>query len=107
MNSVLTGAESKMSALKDNRPVPHLDKLVINAVISKLGKPENLFQVTATNLWNDRWRVNVWCKHQVETECMVVENHRIEYSYFIRYNEESGTITLCNPEIEPIKDLKR
>jgi len=107
MNSVLTGALSQMSTSKEKKSVPHLDKLVINAVISKLGKPKNLFQVSAKNLWSNRWRVDVWCVHEVETECMVVKNHKIDYSYFIKYDEELGTIVSCNPEIEPIKDLKK
>ena len=107
MDSVLAkNMEEKMSPPKEKKSVPHLDKLIINAVISKLGKPSNLFKVSAKNLWSNRWRVDVWCTHQVETECMAVENYKIDYSYFIKYDEDSGTIVSCNPEIEPIKDLK-
>jgi len=98
--------EEKMSAPKEKKPVAHLDKLVINAVISELGKPSNLIQVTAGNLWSDRWRVNVWCVHKIEAEFSRVDSPRIDYSYFLRYDEESGKIISCDPEIKPIRGSK-
>ena len=105
MDSVLArDMEKKMSTSK--KSVPHLDKLVINAVISKLGKPKNLFQVTAKNLWSNRWRINVWGVHQMETDCSIVDAYKIDYSYFIKYDEDSGKIVSCNPEIEPIEEVK-
>jgi cell division FtsZ-interacting protein ZapD len=99
--------EEKMSTPQEKKPVAHLDKLVINAVISELGKPSNLIQVTAGKLWSDRWRVNVWCVHNIETEFSVVDSPRIDYSYFLRYDEESGKIISCDPEIKPIEEVKK
>ena len=98
--------EEKMSATQEKKSVPHLDKLVINAVISELGKPPNLIEVTAGNLWSNRWRVNVWCVHNVKAEFSVVDSPRIDYSYFLRYDEESGKIISCDPEIKPIEEVK-
>ena len=79
--------EEKMSTPQEKKPVAHLDKLVINAVVSELGKPSNLIQVTAGNLWGDRWRVNVWCVHKIEAEFSRVDSPRIDYSYFLRISQ--------------------
>lgn len=96
--------EEKMSVKKPTKSVPHLDKLVINAVISKLGKPKNLDFVRASNVFDNRWRVDVWGLHDSTTTEVVVKCSKIDYSYFIRYDEELGKIISCSPEIEPIKE---
>lgn len=43
-----TGTESK-------------EQFVIDRVMKELGIPDNLFRVDAKHLWNDRFRVNVYC----------------------------------------------
>lgn len=37
------------------------EQFVINQVLSELGTPKNLFRVDAKPLWNNRYRVNVFC----------------------------------------------
>ena len=36
-------------------------------VLKRLGKPPNLLQITACNLWDNRWRVNVWTNKEIAT----------------------------------------
>ena len=105
MDSTLaTNMEEAMSASKAKKSVPHIDKLVINAVVSKLGKPKNLDFIRASNVFDNRWRVDVWGSHDSTTTDVVVKYSKIDYSYFIRYDEEAGQIISCDPEIEPIKE---
>ncbi len=107
MDSTLaTNTEEVMSTSKDKKSVPHLDKLVINAVVSKLGKPKNLDFIRAGNVFDNRWRVDVWGFHDSTTTDVIVKVSKIDYSYFIRYDEELGKIISSIPEIEPIEEVK-
>lgn len=83
-------------------PVSDVKKEVIAKVLELLGKPPNLREVTARNLWDDRWRVNVWCIEKVQLECYIADAHKIDHSYFIRYNSDSKEITLCDPVIKKL-----
>ena len=68
-------------------------------VLLKLGTPKNLSHITAGNLWDNRWRVNVWCTHKPKGEVCMVETLSIDYSYFI-HTSEDGTIIKSSPKIE-------
>ena len=76
-----------------------LEEFVKEQVLQKLGTPENLFQITAGNMWDNRWRVNVWCTHKFQGEVSIVDIQSIDYSYFI-HTSEDGTIIKSSPEIE-------
>ena len=103
MNEVLEKSmEEEMFATKEKKSVPHLDKLVINAVVSKLGKPKNLDFIRASNVFDNRWRVDVWGEYDSTKTDVIVKCSKIDYSYFIRYDEESGKIISSSPEIKPI-----
>tara|TARA_Y100000593_G_C4320080_1_gene343289 strand:+ start:6230 stop:6517 length:288 start_codon:yes stop_codon:yes gene_type:complete len=67
-------------------------------VLNKLGKPDNLNFIRASNVFDNRWRVDVWCYHEVEGCLSKTSSSRIEYSYFVRTDEE-GKITNSDPEI--------
>jgi len=85
-----------------DKPIPHLDKIIINDVMDRLGKPKNLSFVTAANLWSNRWRVNVWTQVDVETECGFSKGYRIPHSYFLHYDTELSKITHSDPKIEKL-----
>lgn len=38
-----------------------LQQFVIDQVLNQLGIPDNLFRVDAKHLWDDKYRVNVFC----------------------------------------------
>ena len=76
-----------------------LEEFVKEQVLQKLGTPENLFQITAGNMWDKRWRVNVWCSQKFQGEVSIVVIQSIDYSYFI-HTSEDGTIIKSSPEIE-------
>ena len=65
-------------------------------------KKSTLREITATKLWDDRWRVNVWCIERKQLECSMADSHHIPHSYFLRYNPDSKEITRCDPKIEKI-----
>tara|TARA_R110002051_G_scaffold32786_6_gene73995 strand:- start:4219 stop:4554 length:336 start_codon:yes stop_codon:yes gene_type:complete len=102
-NTVLEPPQSgSLPKKKDKKaPVQHQDKLVVNAVMSVLGKPENLHHVKAHNVFSDRWRVDVWGSH-IRENIMTSSELLIDYSYFIRFDNESNEIISSDPEIKPL-----
>ena len=76
-----------------------LEAFVKEQVLQKLGTPTNLSHITAGNMWENRWRVNVWCTHEPRGEVCMVKAQSIDYSYFI-HTSEDGTIIKSSPKIE-------
>ncbi len=75
-----------------------LEESVKKQVLELLGRPKNLHKITARNLWDNRWRVNLWCTHIQQADVSEVEVHLIDYSYFI-HTSDTGEIINSDPEI--------
>tara|TARA_R100000664_G_C2759622_1_gene149622 strand:+ start:1320 stop:1646 length:327 start_codon:yes stop_codon:yes gene_type:complete len=75
-----------------------IESLVKDQVMSILGKPEKFEFITAGNVFANNWRVNVWCKHDIEGLLMASRSIRIEHSYFISV-DNNGKIISSSPEI--------
>jgi hypothetical protein len=74
-----------------------LNSFVKEQVISKLGRPDTLKFIKAANVFDNNWRVDVWC--HFESEVAMIRPAKIKHSYFIRVNEH-GKITNSDPEIK-------
>jgi hypothetical protein len=76
---------------------------VCKRVLEALGnKPKNMFKITARNVFDNRWRVNIWSTKLVEGEYSSLTTNFIEYSYFIKFNNQLKSIITSDPEIESI-----
>ena len=75
-----------------------LKSFVEQQVITKLGKPPNLKFVRASNVFDNRWRVDVWCNYDSTQTMMKTQCSHIFHSYFIHVDEH-GKITKSSPEI--------
>jgi len=76
-----------------------LKSFVEQQVLTKLGKPENLNFVKASNVFDNRWRVDVWCYYDSTKTIMKTQCSHIFHSYFI-HADEHGKITKSSPEIK-------
>ena len=72
--------------------------LICEEVLNKLGVVNDFHQITANNVFDDKWRINVWTTYWPEFMC--APSYKIKHSYFctIRENCLSG----CVPEILPL-----
>lgn len=63
---------------------------VCNKLLDMVGKPDNYHMCKAMNVYDDRYRVNVFVKEDVED----ITGHKlyIDQSYFCRYNGTDLTI---------------
>ena len=53
--------------------------------------PDNHYQTDAHNVFGDHWRVNVWT---VTDPDRLVPTHKIEFSYFLKLDQEMLTVDL-------------
>ena len=102
--------QPKEKATKKSRPQPEqiqpvegvkkeeLKAFIEEQVITKLGKPKNLNFIKASNIFDNRWRVDVWCYFDSTETIVATKCSKIYYSYFI-HADDDGKITKSNPEI--------
>ena len=71
-----------------------LQDTIIANLLKALGKPENLFKVKALNVFDNRWRVDVWSKLG---ESAGIVRALITDSFFLHVNDEGK---ILGPAIE-------
>jgi hypothetical protein len=67
-------------------------------VMSHLKNVNNIYKVRVKHLWDHRWRVNIWCQHESKTELSLLPIISIDYSYFVRTNDD-GKILNSDPKL--------
>ena len=88
--------KSKVQGKKDLDPSLQ-KKLIREEVLEKLGRIKDFYQITASNVYYNRWRVNVWtCTWPEE---MYGPSYQIKYSYFCTVQD--NCIAKSDPEIIP------
>lgn len=88
-NTLVTNDRSGKSDKSEKVETINPDK-VVKSVMSKLGRPKYFRSATALNVYNNCWRVNVWCEHDGQ--------RKITNSYFVSATE-NGEILNSIPEI--------
>ena len=76
----------------------NLTEIIIRQVLDKHGEIEGLKEVTAGNVFENRWRVNIWIYYVNPDLLSASKSQRIEYSYFIHV-DDAGNITNCEPPL--------
>ena len=71
-------------------------------VLKKLGKPPKLIKITAANVFDNRWRVDVWITKEVETGYSKVDSPSLpdEHSFFCIIKQ--GGKIIYKPEIKKL-----
>ena len=60
------------------------DGIVCDLLLQKKGKPRNLVMCRASNLWDNRWRINVYTKYMKND----LEGQVISYSCFAKLSDD-------------------
>ena len=71
------------------------DQLVVSMVRDLLGEPLDYFGTTVRNVFEDKWRVNVWTQHWSSDR--TTPTHTITHSFFLTI--QNGEITHSDPPI--------
>ena len=76
-------------------PLTDVEKAVKSEVMKRLGRPSVDWNITAKNVFDNKWRVNVWINN---TPDGIMKQMLIKHSYFITASPE-GEIAAVNAEI--------
>jgi len=106
MNSTPIKPKSKT---KKNKSVLHQDidadsvsnkkaEILEGLVWNSLGKPNNLLKIRCTNVFSDRWRVDIYCTFPREGGLTQMPDVKISDSFFIIFRDNE--IFSSDPKIE-------
>ena len=75
------------------------EEIITRQVLDAHGRMDDLKEVRMRNVFDNRWRVNVWCYYE-DPNLMsnLTRPSTIKYSYFIRV-DDSGNIVHSDPEL--------
>jgi|TARA_R110000796_G_scaffold190450_1_gene307199 hypothetical protein len=84
-----------------DKPKPKLnhEASVTRQVLDVLGTPTNLHKVRTANVFDSNWRVDLWTWKWLDEQSKITKSMVIEYSFFVKYDEDAGRIVSCDPEI--------
>ena len=74
-----------------------MSSFVKEQVLARLGQPDTLKFVNAANVFDNNWRVDVWC--HFESEVAMIKPAKIKHSYFVKVDEH-GKFISSSPEIK-------
>ena len=77
----------KKEEIKKNKQSDH-SFIIKEAVLERLGKPTNLWKIDVIHLWDNRYRVNMWC----EKKGRIGSTYRITDSFFVITSPEGGIV---------------
>lgn len=83
-------------ANKQKQPID-VSSFVKEQVLSRLGQPDTIKFVKAANVFDNNWRVDVWC--HFESEVAMIKPAKIKHSYFVKVDEH-GKFISSSPEIK-------
>ncbi len=64
-------------------------------IFNYVEKPSDYIFCKAHNVFDDKWRVNIYSKRYVEG----IEGKYISNSYFVKFNTENNVVTFVSPKI--------
>lgn len=79
----------------DSRKVDDWNISPCDVIFNHVKKPDDYLMCKSVNLYDDRWRVNVYSKRLVEG----IEGKYISSSYFVHFNSSNGDISFVLPKI--------
>jgi len=78
--------------MQNDKAIPE-NKDVCRAVLERFGKPDNYLFCKAMNVFDDRYRVNIYTRvYRGEDK---LESMSISKSYFVKYSDK-GTLTVVS-----------
>lgn len=79
---------------------PDIARWVEQAVLNELGTPPDMTWFKASNVFDNRWRVDIWCEKEVSGDLISAYSQHIKHSYFIHFNHNTYEIIKSTPEVK-------
>lgn len=66
-----------------------------DVIFNKITKPDDYLYCRSINLYDNRWRVNIYSKRMVDG----IEGKYISKSYFVHFDSSNGDMSFVLPKI--------
>ena len=66
---------------------PHLsdEQYIVSSVLAQLGHPRNLYRASAERVWDNQYRVNLWCTEESDHP---VKKVKMTDSFFVTLTDD-------------------
>jgi len=88
--TIVTASENKEIIIMQNDRALNTNPYVCKEILDQVGKPDNFFECKSLNVFDNKYRVNIYTKESVEG--ITGEKTRIAKSYFVRLDGDKVTI---------------
>ena len=89
-----------------DRPTGVAPELIEDAVLKIMCKPKNFYQINALNVYDNRWRVDIWTSYVAKDSMTGLDSYKISYSYFCHV--QGNEIVKSMPEIgQPFPKIEK
>jgi ketosteroid isomerase-like protein len=68
----------------EQKPTVGEERLLVQQVLARLGRPRNLHRIDARKVWGDRYRVNVYCADETDRPVKTVS---MTDSFFVTFRD--------------------
>mgnify|MGYP003145870672 FL=1 len=82
---------------RTEKPLGVAPEFIADLVLKKMGKPKNFYQINALNIYDNRWRVDIWTSYVAKDSMTGLDSYKISYSYFCHV--QGNEIVKSIPEI--------
>ncbi len=87
-----------MDTTEKKTPEEALKEKIIRQILDGTGEIKDFKEVIIHNVFDNRWRIDIWQWYWNPDCDNDYKGHRICQSYFIHV-DDAGSITKCNPEL--------
>ena len=86
---------AKVSKVEDApaKKIEHYGITPCDVIFNHVEKPSDYIFCKSMNVYDDRWRVNIFSKKMVDG----IEGKYISKSYFTHFNGDTGNLTIVSP----------
>lgn len=75
-------------------PESNFDLTPCDVIFNHVNKPKDFLMCKSSNVFDDRWRVNIYSKRYVEG----IEGKYISGSYFVHFDKSNGDLRFVSPK---------
>ena len=106
MHQMIEKSKTVQKKKKTVKPAGVAPELVEDAVLKIMGKPKDFYQINALNVYDNRWRVDIWTSYVAKNSMTGLDSYKISYSYFCHV--QGNEIVKSMPEIgQPFPKIEK
>jgi len=88
--TIVTASENKEIINMQNDRALNTNPYVCKEILDQVGKPDNFHECRSLNVFDNKYRVNIYTRESVEG--LTGDRTRIAQSYFVRLDDDKVTI---------------